>query len=199
MITPQKIVAWLGGLLGLLLGFFLVGWLAVYLVHNHDKQVIEDSKSATAVQGFDSTNTVLKVRGDSVRVVYVDRYHTYTTVRDSLVKAEPENKPLINLAGRCDRVLFTCAEQHAVDSTRIANDSDEIKKLKAMKAASVPRVSLYALGGYDWMNKAALSQVGIDTRVVGPLSASVFIEAAQGDATERIKSRGVLAMKFTFR
>lgn len=194
----SRVWLWFGGFGVALLSFFAAGWIVVFLIGRHDKRVIEEAASAAKLAVFDSTGSVLAHQSDSVRVVYVDRYHTYTTVRDSIVKARPADSGVASIVQKCDAVILTCSERAAVDSQRISNAQDEIKQLKAMKAKSPPRVSAFALAGMDFLATKPLVQLGGEVRVAGPFSLTAFLEAAQGDTQERLKSRGVVAMKFTF-
>lgn len=193
-----RVWAWLGGLGVALLTFFVAGWIIVFLIGRHDKRVVEEARSAAKVAVFDSTGVALAKQADSVRVVYVDRYHTYTQIRDSIVKARPTDAGIVNLAGRCDQVIVSCSERAAVDSERIANDAAEIKQLRAMKAVKQPRFSAYAIGGMDVLRTAPVVQLGAESRVVGPLSVVGFVEGAK-EKTSDVQTRAIVALKFTFK
>lgn len=193
----SKLWLWLGGLGAALLSFFIAGWIIVFLVGRHDKRIVEEAKSAAKIAVFDSTGSALAHQSDSVRVVYVDRYHTYTTVRDSIIKARPSDSGVASIVQRCDQVIVSCAERAAVDSQRIANAQAEIKQLKAMKAVKPPRFSAYALAGMDVLRTEPIVQVGTDTRIVGPLSLAAFVEGAKNKTD--VQTRAVVALKFSFR
>lgn len=194
-----KVWGILTGVAGLIIAFVVAGIVLTRIVSNHDKAIIEAAVAKQKVHENDSTESVLAPRSDSIRTVYVDRWHTYTQVRDSIIRLRPNDSAVKVLAGRCDQLIVTCEERHAVDSTRIANLQGEVKTLKGMKAAKPSRASAFIIGGYDWYNKQPLAQVGGDYRLIGNFSATAFLETARGDAPDRLKTRGVLAAKFTFR
>lgn len=193
----SRVWLWLGTFGVALLSFFVAGWIVVFLIGRHDKRVIEEATSAAKIAVFDSTGSALAHQSDSVRVVYVDRYHTYTTVRDSIIKARPADSGVASIVQSCDQVIVSCAERAAVDSQRISNAQAEIKQLKAMKAVKPPRFSAYASLGMDVLQTAPVVQVGAETRIIGPLGVVGFVEGAK-DKTD-VQTRAVLALKFQFR
>lgn len=183
-----------------LLGFVIIGLLIVFWLNRHDNALLERAKDQAKVNAIDSTNTGLGHRGDSVQVVYRDRYHTYTEVRDTALAHNPTDKPLQDVVKACNQVVLTCQQRAAIADSLTRSQASEIKLLKGMKAATVPRLSLFGEAMYDLANKNLLGRAGVDFRIAGPLSITGAIEAAPNKTdNSTFQSRALAGLRFTFR
>lgn len=180
---------------------FVVGGFVLWLMWTYViKKGIEDSvRESIQLAGGDSAIARQEDRVTRVDTVYRTQLREYPVYRDRLVAANPDNKPLADLAGRCDQLILTCEGRVAAGDALADTLRAQIEQLKDMKERKPPRLSAYALAGYDWMNSNPLAQVGGEARILGPLSITAWIEGARTKADEKMQARGVVALRFTFR
>lgn len=188
-----------GGILVSLLIFIVGGFAVTLLKDRYDQGVIERHEREQKVHTFDSLDTDLGKKSDSLGAQLREVKVPYIVYRDRVIHDNPADTALRNLAGRCDQLILTCEARHSIDSARIANLKSEVDTLKRMTKSKPPRISAFALGGYDWYNQQQIVQLGGDVRIAGPLSVTGYLEAARGAEPERVRTRGVVAAKFTFR
>ncbi len=158
-----------------------------------DRSMLKKMRDEMAVARRDTvivTLTDTLRQRDSVylagRTVYRDAVRNPGSTRDDIIRT-------------CNQVVLSCDSVRATNGALRDSLTAQVAALRAMKARKPPRLSAFALGGYDWLNGRPLAQLGGEARIVGALSLVGYIEAAQGPADEKLQTRGVVAAKFTFR
>jgi hypothetical protein len=182
------------------LAFLAAGLLALAVWEFGVKGSIEQSVRAE-MQARANDVAVAQAESAVVRIdtVYRERVREYPVFRDRIVAANPDNAPLQEFAKRCDQLVLTCEDRVAAGDRFADSLRKQVKDLKTQKRAPDPRFSAFLLGGYDYLRGKPLAQAGGDARIAGPLSLTAYVEAAKGDSLERVRTRGVVALKFTFR
>jgi hypothetical protein len=174
------------------LAFIFAGLLAWYGVARFVDYKLKEHDAQQAIAKRDSSIATL----DSSRIVRDTVYLRGRTVFREVAANPASTKPEIIRA--CTEALNAC------DVVRATNDSlrDSLKAQvgawRKMKGKKPPRLSLSAAALYDFVNKQTLGRVGVDFRVVGPLSVTTEIEAAP-QSNYSFKSRAVAGVRFTFR
>lgn len=182
-----------------IIAFIVAGFLLVFVIDRHDKSIIEQVLAKQEVAANDSVERQLSPQSTALGIQYRELKVPYVVYRDRVIHDNPTDTALKTLAGRCDQLIVTCEQRHVIDSQRIANQADEISTLKKMKAQKPSRASAFLSAGYDWYNGKPLGQIGGDLRVAGPMSITGWLDASRGTKEEKIATRGVVALKFTFR
>lgn len=184
------------------LGAFIVAGFVLWGVFAwRDTRLEKKLRSEMAISKRDTAITELTERQQKRDTVYIGTVRTYTTVRDKVLAANPENKPAKEIADAADDVVAQGDSLRAINDTLTDSLRKQVKEVKKLKALVPSRISGYALAGYDWYNAKPLAQVGGDMRIVGPFSVTAYLEAAKAEknAPEPVVTRGVIAAKFTFR
>lgn len=179
--------------------FILAGFALAGFVAWHDRRLVDQVKAESSVARRDTVIADLGIRQREKDTVYIGTVRTYTQVRDRTLAANPNNQPAHEIAKAADKVVASGDSLRAVSDTLRDSLTAQVTAIKKLKKLVPARASAFVLGGYDWYNAEPVAQVGGDFRVVGSFSVTGFLEVARGDAPDRIKSRGVIAAKFTFR
>lgn len=183
-----------------MVGAFVILGLGLWgVIARHDSNLLEEFKRESAVKQNDSTETVLKPVSDSLRTVYINQKVPYVVYRDRVIHDHPTDTTIVQAFGKCDQLILTCEQRQRIDSARITNLQSEVKTLKALKKEKPNRVSAFITGGMDFIASQPLVQAGGEVRMFGPLGVTAFIEAARRNNQNDIDTRGVVALKFSFR
>lgn len=169
----------------------------------YKSKIIKDAKQAEAVSAGDrkiaSGRDSLRIKDSTVvrdRIRYVD-------VARAAVAANPGDTTVANLTGACDQLIVSCADARKAAQTVIDDQAAQIDRLKKF---SLPRFSVYALGGYDFLappKERASIQLCSELRVVGALSGVACGQASRREPTltdsSTVKIGAVVSGKLTFR
>jgi hypothetical protein len=177
---------------------FLLGAVALGgFLARHDANVRKDALAQQHVEKLDYWIAQLAGRKAVADTVYLGTVRTYRETRDAAIAANPTNKPLADLAGRCDQVILSCEQRVAIADTLADSMRAEVRTLKAMRKVSLPRLSLYGEGLYDFLNQGPVARAGADFRLFGGVSLTGAIEAVQKD--QKTDTRAMIGARFTFR
>lgn len=181
------------------LTFILGGVVLWSVVAWRDRELVKRIKSEMSITARDTAILGLDDRREIRDAGYVRSVGNYRDVRDRTLRANPTNQPARDVASAADVVVDSADALRAVNDTLRDSLVAQVKAVKDLKKKAPPRISAFVLGGYDWFNSTPIAQAGAEVRVGGPLSVTAYVEAARGDDAEKIRSRGVVAAKFTFR
>jgi hypothetical protein len=180
-------------------GAFLLGGVMLALAWEYGiKGSIERSVRAE-VNAERNDAGVAKAESVVVQIdtVYRTEMKAYPVFRDRIIDANPNNKPLQELAKRCDAILTTCQQRVAAANDLADSLRKQVADLKAQKKVSQPRFSAFGELLYDAIAREPLLRAGGDMRVVGPVSLVVAGEASGG--LEESRQRVLVGARFTFR
>lgn len=189
----------------------LAAGIALYL-RFRDKRIEERALDKKEIAAFDSTRDVQTVESNLLAPIATRTARNYRVTRDRILRENPESAPAKELATVADTALESAAKKIRADSSLIATSSKEIARLQDMKFDTPPRVSLWASGGYDFIQKEPVSKMGAEIRIFEPLSINAYVEARTsrlgrdslgvgrhyGDSA-RVRISGVVEAKITFR
>jgi hypothetical protein len=180
-------------------GAFLVGGVMLALAWEYGiKGSIERSVRAE-VNAERNDAGVAKAESVVVQIdtVYRTEMKAYPVFRDRIIDTNPDNKPLQELAKRCDAILTTCQQRVAAANNLADSLRKQVADLKAQKKVSPPRFSAFTEALYDVLAREPVLRAGGDMRIVGPLSLTVAGEASAGMNESR--QRVVAGLRFTFK
>ncbi len=180
--------------IGIQLAAFLVaGLVLVGVISWRDRSMLKKMRDEMAIARRDTvivTLTDTLRQRDSVylagRTVYRETVRNPGSTRDDIIRS-------------CNQVVLACDSVRSTNTALRDSLTAQVDALRAMRERKPPRLSAFALGGYDWLNGRPLAQAGVEARIVGALSVTAYVEAAQGPADEKLQTRGVVAAKFSFR
>jgi len=175
------------------IGFILAGFLLFGVVAWRDREAEKRIRNEMQIAKRD---TVIVELTDTLKVRDVRYVQGKTVFRDVAANPLSGRTDVINA---CNQVILSCDAVRATNDTLRDSLTKQIDALRKLKEKKPPRLSAYALAGYDWMNAAPLAQVGGDARILGPLSVTGYIEGSRATGAEKINARGVVGLKFTFR
>jgi hypothetical protein len=181
------------------LGLFLLGGTAAALAWEYGiKGSIERSVRAE-VNAEKNDAGVAKAESVVVQIdtVYRTEMKAYPVFRDRIIEANSDNKPLQELAKRCDAILTTCQQRVAAANDLADSLRKQVADLKAQKKVSPPRFSAFTEALYDVLAREPVLRAGGDMRLVGPLSLMVAGEASAGMNESR--QRVLAGLRFTFK
>ena len=181
-------------------GVFVVACLMLLGAWQYVKKGIRDSiKAEIKVAGFDSTEKALAPRSDSIGRVIEKQMVPYVVYRDRIVKEYATDTVIQGFVNSCQQLVVSCTERQLIDSARISNLQGEVKALKQVSKKPPPRISAFIIGGMDFIASQPIVQTGGEVRVVGPVSLTAFVEASRRNNQNDVDTKGVVALKFSFR
>lgn len=181
-----------------LAGFILTGLLLLAAWNYSIKGSIERSVLA-GVRAAANDTAVAKAESEvaKAQIVYVDRVREYPVYRDRIIAANPGNKPLEELAKRCDQVVLTCEARVQAGDNLADSLRKQVADLKAQKKMSAPRFSGFTEGLYDFVHREPVVRAGAEMHLFGPLSLTAAAETSAGmnDSRQRV----LAGLRFNFR